>query len=173
MEQSTDDELYRRYRNGQSEAFDTLYERYRQPLYNYVRKSIRAGRVEEVYQDIWLKVIASAARYKDNGRFRQWIFTCAHHLIVDEYRRSNRGEDIPLPDLADEQPQTDAGLQSKIQNAVQQLPQEQRQAFYLRHELDCSVAEIAAVQSCELEAAKSRLRYAYARLRTLLEETTS
>jgi DNA-directed RNA polymerase specialized sigma24 family protein len=93
-------------------------------------------------------------------------------LIVDEYRRSSRGQDVPLPDLADHQQQTDAGLQSKIDKAVQQLPLEQRQAFYLRHELDCSVAEIAAVQECELEAAKSRLRYAYARLRTLLEEAT-
>ena len=173
MAQNTDDELYRRYRRGQSEAFDTLYERYSQPLYNYVRNSISAERVEEVYQDIWLKVIASASRYKDNGRFRQWIFTCAHHLIVDEYRRGNRGQDVPLPELADQRPQTDTQLRSKIETAVQQLPLEQRQAFYLRHELDCSVAEIAAVQDCELEAAKSRLRYAYARLRTLLEETTS
>lgn len=167
---TTDDELYRRYRSGNGRAFDELYERFRQPLYNYVRRSIPANRVDELYQDIWLKVIASKTRYNDKGRFRQWLFTCAHHLIVDEYRRSSRAEEVPLPELA-APAKEDREFRSNIDEAILQLPLEQRQAFYLRHELDCSVAEIAIIQECEPEAAKSRLRYAYAKLKTQLKDT--
>ncbi len=168
MNSVTDDELYRRYRSGNRRAFDELYERFRQPLYNYVRRSVSADRVDELYQDIWLKVIATSARYQNNGRFRQWVFTCAHHLIVDEYRRSSRGEEVPLPELA-APTKADDEFKSKIDQAILRLPMEQRQAFYLRHELDCSVAEIAEIQGCATEAAKSRLRYAYAKLKDQLK----
>ncbi|MGK0462595.1 MAG: DNA-directed RNA polymerase specialized sigma24 family protein [Candidatus Azotimanducaceae bacterium] len=50
------------------------------------------------------------------------------------------------------------------------LPNEQRQAFYLRHELECSIAEIAEIQACNPEAAKSRLRYAYSKIKIQLED---
>ena len=170
MDAFSDDELYRKYRKGNRSAFDALYERFRQPLYNYVRRSVRADRVEEIYQDIWLKVVASAHTYKDSGRFRQWIFTCAHNLIVDEYRRVAKAELVALAEIETFDNQSDASVQREIAAALKELPLEQRQAFHLRHELGCSVAEIAEIQGCPAESAKSRLRYAYAKLKAQLKE---
>lgn len=170
MDLLSDDELYKKYRSGNGAAFDLLYERYRQPLYNYVRKSVNADKVDELYQDIWLKVVVSTKRYKDSGRFRQWIFTCAHHLIVDEYRKNSRADYVALPDLESRDVITDEKIAQQIDNALSTLPMEQRQAFHLRHELGCSVAEIANIQECPIESAKSRLRYAYGKLKMQLKD---
>lgn len=170
MDAISDDELYRQYRKGNRPAFDALYERFRQPLYNYVRRSVRQNRVDEIYQDIWLKVVASASSYKDSGRFRQWVFTCAHNLIVDEYRRAAKAEHVVLPEIETFDAQPDASMEREIAAALKSLPLEQRQAFHLRHELGCSVAEIAEIQNCPVESAKSRLRYAYSKLKAQLKE---
>ncbi len=170
MEPISDDELFRKYRKGNRSAFDTLYERFRQPLYNYVRRSVRANRVDEIYQDIWLKVVASSRTYKENGKFRQWVFTCAHNLIVDEYRRNAKADYVTLPELESQDKISDTAVEREILVALEELPMEQRQAFHLRHELGCSVADIAQIQDCPVESAKSRLRYAYSKLRTQLKD---
>ena len=170
MDQLSDDELYRKYRLGHRLAFDELYTRFRQPLFNYVRRSVRADRVDEIYQDIWLKVVASAKTYNDRGKFRQWIFTCAHNLIVDEYRKNSKAEYVTLPDLATKDNPSDAAVSKSIQQALNELPMEQRQAFHLRHELGCSVSDIAQIQDCPIESTKSRLRYAYSKLKTQLKD---
>jgi RNA polymerase sigma-70 factor (ECF subfamily) len=170
VDEASDDELYRRYRAGNGKAFDLLYERYRQPVYNYVRKSISSNKVDELYQDIWVKVVAAANNYKDTGKFRQWIFTCAHNLIVDEYRKNARADLVELPDLESRDLVSDDRVRQDIDRVLNELPLEQRQAFHLRHELGCAVAEIAAIQDCPVESAKSRLRYAYQKLKSQLQE---
>lgn len=170
----SDDELYQKYRSGNRGAFDKLYERFRQPLYNYVRKSVNPNRVDELYQDIWLKVVANANAnrdsYQDRSKFRQWLFTCAHNLVVDEYRKNARAELVELNDIATEDQLSDKRVTTALIQALSILPLEQRQAFHLRHELGCSVAEIAEIQECPVESAKSRLRYAYQKLKSELQE---
>ncbi len=174
---ASDDDLYQKYRAGNRRAFDELYERFRQPLYNYVRKSVNPDRVDELYQDIWLKVVASAnskrENYQDRARFRQWLFTCAHNLIVDEYRKNARADLVEFSEIATEDQISDEQIAAALNLAIGQLPLEQRQAFHLRHELGCSVAEIAEIQACPVESAKSRLRYAYQKLKGELKEFAS
>lgn len=170
MDQISDDELYRKYRKGSRSAFDALYERFRQPLFNYVRRSVNPDKVDELYQDIWLKIVASSNTYKDKGKFRQWLFTCAHNLIVDEYRRNAKADYVVLPELESSDVISDTAVERQVQLALGELPQEQRQAFHLRHELGCSVAEIASIQNCPVESAKSRLRYAYSKLKKELKD---
>lgn len=170
MDSFSDDELFRKYRSGNRRAFDALYDRFRQPLYNYVRKSVRADKVEELYQDVWLKVVAKSSNYNERGKFRQWLFTCAHNLIVDEYRKSGKAELVEIDEVATQDLIGDEKLGQEIIRALNTLPLEQRQAFHLRHELGCAVAEIAEIQDCPVESAKSRLRYAYQKLKTELQE---
>jgi RNA polymerase sigma-70 factor (ECF subfamily) len=62
-------------------------------------------------------------------------------------------------------------LQKSILSAVESLPIEQREAFYLREEVGFSIREIADIQTITQEAAKSRLRYAYRKLRQQLTDT--
>ena len=163
-----DDALVRQYQRGSARAFSRLYDKYRGRLYGYVLKNCADRDVAgELFQDVWVRVLASIDRYEPQGRFRQWLMTCAHNVVVDFYRRAKpRAEEVEPVD----ERSTDQSLEiaERIDAAVRQLPFDQRQAFWLREELSCSVQEIADIQDCTLEAAKSRLRYAYGKLREQL-----
>ncbi len=160
-----DDVLVRQCLKGDTRAFSTLYEKYRVRLYGYVLKnSPDREAAGDLFQDVWVRVLASLDRYEAKGRFRQWLMTCAHNVIVDNYRRSRpTGEEVEPVDEINRGESLEVA--ERIDQAIRLLPFDQRQAFWLREELSCSVKEIAEIQECSLEAAKSRLRYAYGKLR--------
>ena len=171
----SDDQLMISFGRGDRSAFDMLYARYKQPLYGYLYRSCgNEASIDELFQDIWLKVVATSSLYKRQGKFRSWIFTMAHHCIVDFYRKSGRQsvEQSVVEEFASDQSTEDAIQDGEILLAVQAaiacLPLEQRQAFCLREESGFSVKEIAEIQDISVEAAKSRLRYAYGKLRERL-----
>lgn len=172
MAEDEDDLLIRRYMKGDQRAFEILYARYRTRLYGYIIRSCGdQDDTHEMYQEVWLKVIASLANYQPRGKFRQWLITCAHNVIVDYYRKAGReiGEASQEQDGGDGSPEQ-METKGRIESALSSLPFEQRQAVYLRQQLSCSVADIAEIQGCTKEAAKSRLRYAYKKLQTELED---
>jgi len=175
--QLSDDQLMVSFGRGDRPAFDLLYARYKQPLYGYLYRNCgNEASIDELFQDIWLKVIASSSRYKRRGKFRSWIFTLAHHCIVDFYRKSARQavKQSAVEELASNQSTESSVRDSEVllavQTAIASLPLEQRQAFCLREESGFSVKEIAEIQDISVEAAKSRLRYAYSKLRIRLAD---
>lgn len=173
-----DDELMMAYRDGDKRSFDELYQRYKQPLYSFlIRQSGGEPVARELFQDVWLRVISSSKRYNNRGRFRSWLFTLAHNRLVDYYRQQDRipvGEEFTDTVAAtDRSPVEDVILTEKVQwlqAALESLPLVQKEAFLLREDAGLSIKEIAATQNISLEAAKSRLRYAYSKIRTMLAE---
>lgn len=174
----SDDQLMLAYTKGHLQAFDRLYARHGKPLYAYFCRNCRGtGVAEELYQDVWLRVISSAKKYDGKGRFRSWLFTLAHNRLVDFYR-SNENK-VKMEELGPEQAsvervdkQVEASLVAKrLDEMVQTLPLEQKTAFYLREESGFAIKDIAEIQGISLEAAKSRLRYAYKKLREKLDAT--
>jgi len=167
-----DEKLFSAYKEGSAQAFLALYEQYKQPVFGYVLKNVRQEQLaEELFQDVWLRVIASASRYKNQGRFRQWLFTCAHNVIVDHFRRQKvRADELRDTEVEANNAEHSGELTDRIELASRELPMEQRQAFYVREYLVCSLKEIAQIQGCSLEAAKSRMRYDYRKLRILLND---
>ena len=174
----SDDRLMRSYCRGNQQAFDELYVRYKQPLYNYMLRNCRIEHIAgELYQDVWLRVISSARNYTNKGKFRSWIFTLAHNRLVDYYRKAEHqyakdpetenltGQSEPEQSVISDQTLRD------IERVIQTLPFDQQQAFYLREENGFCIKEIAVIQGISAEAAKSRLRYAYAKLRVGISET--
>ncbi len=176
----SDDQLMVSFGRGDQLAFDTLYARYKQPLYGYLfRNCGNEASIDELFQDIWLRVVASAPRYKRKGRFRSWIFTLAHHCIVDYYRKTGRqsveqpgDEDLPHRMSTEGDVQVSEVLNA-VREAIDSLPLDQRQAFCLREESGFSIKEIAEIQGISAVAAKSRLRYSYRKLRLRLKDQTS
>ena len=173
--QVSDDQLMVAYRRGDQRSFDSLYDRYRQPLYGYLyRHCYNETQAGELFQDVWLRVIASSKRYEHKGKFRSWIFTVAHNCLVDFYRRNEKQQQEVYeeseggPNPGDEVMGIE--IDSMLEKALLRLPADQRQAFYLREEQGFSVKEIAEIQNISTEAAKSRLRYAYGKLRVSLKE---
>jgi|TARA_B100002003_G_scaffold103257_2_gene95943 RNA polymerase sigma-70 factor (ECF subfamily) len=174
-----DDELMTAYQSGDMRAFDELYRRFKQPLYSFlIRQSGGEPVARELFQDVWLRVISSGKRYSSSGRFRSWLFTLAHNRLVDYYRQQDRiPEGEALTDVAaptSDSPEQDAILMERAERLltiVESLPSEQKEAFLLREEGGLTIEEIAGTQNIAREAAKSRLRYAYGKIRTKLAET--
>ena len=174
----SDEDLMLAYAGGDAGAFDALYARHKGPLFRFVLRSVKArGEAEEIFQEIWMRVIESRTRYVVSAKFTTWLYTVAHHRLVDHWRA--RG--LTLVSLDDEEggapepaagpsadPQRTAeGRQSlaRLAEAIAALPAAQREAFLLNQEGGLTAAEIATATGTNEEAAKSRLRYAMNKLR--------
>lgn len=173
-----DGQLICRYADGDVAAFERLYERYRQPLWRFLRRHLRdEAATADVFQETWARVVAHADRYRPTAPFGAWIYRIAHHCCVDHWRRSGRtqrremaGEDVlvALPDTNEPGPAEQAmhaQAAEALHAAVAELPDEQRAAFLMYAEGGLSLAEIALATGVGVETAKSRLRYAAAKLR--------
>jgi RNA polymerase sigma factor (sigma-70 family) len=175
--EAPDEELMAAYRDGDAAAFETLYARHRARLYRFVLRAVKSRPVgEELFQEVWLRVIEARGRYSPQARFTTWLYTIAHNHLVDHWRKRGltlvalEGEDTAgtSPDPAD-QAQARQALE-RFGAALQALPPLQREAFLLHEEGELSVAEIAAATGTNEEAAKSRLRYAMVKLKAAMSD---
>ena len=172
MAEAPDEQLMVAYGGGDAGAFETLYARHRTRLYRFVLRSIKVRALaEELYQEIWMRVIEARATYAPTARFTTWLYTIAHRRLIDHWRKRGltlvalEADDVAgsAPDPAD-QVQAREALE-RFAAALEALPPLQREAFLLHEEGGLSVAEIAAATGSNEEAAKSRLRYALAKLK--------
>lgn len=179
---STDDDgqLMVRYARGDMRAFETLYQRHRSALYRYLVRQARNTEVaSDLFQETWSKVIVGRDRYEPRAQFRTFLFRIAHNCFIDHCRRasvrneSNGGKDgweTTLPGRELDRPDTraeQAQLTAQFRAALATLPAEQRDTFLL-YESGLSLDAVGAVTAVSPETAKSRLRYAVAKLRASL-----
>jgi RNA polymerase sigma-70 factor (ECF subfamily) len=180
-----DETLMLAYARGTAQAFDALYARHRNGVYRYLlRHCASAAIADELFQDVWMSVIRARATYAPSARFATWLYTLAHHRIVDHWRASGQSTTVSADDdesvsaavasLAAsriDEPEMQAGnreVAAHLRAALAALPPLQRDAFLLQHESGLSLAEIADMTGVGVETVKSRLRYAVAKLRTAL-----
>ena len=163
------------YRDGDAGAFETLYARHRGALYRFVLRSLKDRAVaEELFQEAWIRVIEARERYTPSACFKTWLYTIAHNLLVDHWRRKGltlvESDEEPVSaDNPASQAEAREGLARFLQ-ALESLPPAQREAFLFHEEGGMSVAEIAAATGTNEEATKSRLRYALMKLRNAVSD---
>jgi len=166
------------YGRGDEAAFGTLYARHKAPLYRFVLRNLRdRGVAEELYQEVWMRVIEARGRYRVQAKFTTWLYTIAQNRLADHWRKRGLklveldGADAPAP-VGDEPAARAEGRQglARFAAALAALPEAQRAAFLLHEEAGLGVAEIAAATGVGEETAKSRLRYALAKLREALAD---
>jgi RNA polymerase sigma-70 factor (ECF subfamily) len=179
---TTDEALMLAYAHGDARAFETLYARQRGMLYRFILRSVAdRSAADELYQETWSRVIASRERYRIESKFTTWLLQIAHNLIVDSFRRARpqAGADETETILREldapesEQPErvlSEFEERRRLQRALAELPPEQREAFLLRVEGGLGLEEIARTTGAAQETAKSRLRYALAKIREKLAE---
>jgi RNA polymerase sigma-70 factor, ECF subfamily len=179
----SDEALMLGYRDGDDDAFALLYARHRGALLRFCRHLCHhAAEAEEIFQETWMAVIASRARYRKSASFITWLFAIAHRRAADSRRRRARRpadtgmefDELPASSAATDPPQralADA-RERALRVAVAQLPFEQREVFLLRAETGLGLADIARIMQSRPEATKSRLRYALRALRKSLEDWT-
>jgi RNA polymerase sigma-70 factor, ECF subfamily len=186
----SDESLMLRYRDGDVRAFELLVTRHRKPLFNFILRFVRdTAAAEDVTQEKLLRLVKGADAYERQAKFTTWLYTIARNLCVDAARRGKHRKaaslDAPIGDeegsasLLDLVPDGGAAvdrqaqsreLAVRLQQAIESLPDEQREIFLLREVADLQFNEIANVIGCPENTVKSRMRYALEKLREALEE---
>ena len=86
-----DKTLMTRYREGDVAAFELLYSRHRGPLFRYfLRHGVDRETAAELFQEVWARVIQARKRYEPTAKFTTFMYTLAHNVRVDHYRRAGR-----------------------------------------------------------------------------------
>lgn len=179
-----DGALLRRYRQGDAEAFATLYERHRLGLYRFLCGLCGdSAQADEVFQETWLSLIRSASEPQGRASFRTWLYQIGRNRLIDHWRRNGRrseqqeafderlhGDAVPGEPVDPLRQLSLSRDRERLQQALQALPGEQREVFLLRAHGDLELQEIAELTRTPAETVKSRLRYALQKLRRLLAD---
>lgn len=174
-----DSALMLRYCDGDVAAFEILYRRHNDALYRYLlRLCLQHATAEDVFQEVWTKIVRARGSYRPTARFSTFLFRVAHNCFIDHVRRNKRHTQVAdvepdtRPDPADlPETETERSLaRRRLDAALRDLPEEQRDVFLLREEAGLSLDQIAAVTDTSRETAKSRLRYAVSKLRAAVDE---
>ena len=177
-------ELLRAHGAGDEGAFARLYDRYDRSSFLFIRRMLGAGQAqaaEDLHQETWLAVARSASQFDARrASFAAWLYTIARRKVLDHLRRRKvvllgLDEDNGAMSVRDPGPTPAQQLESRqlverLVAAVEALPEEQRDVFVLFADAGLSLEEIAEVTGVVQETAKSRLRYARARLRQALAD---
>ena len=181
MEQDlTDEELMLLYKENDAAAFEILYARHKGPVYRYVMRQCGDRSItDELFQDIWMKLIQTRASYEVRAKFTTYLYTIARNRVIDYYRSAGKGGfdegNIEPDDLAAGDgfnPENHMQAQQdcdRLTSAIRELPPLQREAVLLKEEAGMSLQEIATITGVNAETVKSRLRYAIRKLRQVLE----
>ncbi len=166
---------------GQARAFERLLVRHRRGVFNFVRRSVgHEATAEDLFQEVFLRLIRAAPTYRVEARFTTWMYTIARNVCVDHARRAGvrRGEELgdaraeraAAPGPEPERAALDRELGERMEAAIAALGDELREVFLLRELANLRFAEIAEVVGCNVNTVKSRMRYALQQLRRALED---
>jgi RNA polymerase sigma-70 factor (ECF subfamily) len=177
---ATDEALLERLRTGAADEAGELVRRYQAPLTRYLQRLTGSAQLaEELHQQTWLRVLEHAGQFcpGEPGGFRSWLYRIATNLVCDHWRAQSRERagraalrlvveaTAPAAGL-----DLEAGEQAgRLRQALELLPQAQRQVIWLRYAGGLKFAEIAAVLGCPLSTALGRMHKALGHLRELLD----
>src|SRR6058998_3687876 len=170
---------------GDTSAFEKLIERHQSLVLGTVARMLGSNSdVEDIAQQVFIRVWKSASRYVPRAKFTTWLLKITRNLVFNELRRTKRRAQVPLeseasadePALKDESnPAPDASLlevelRKAIEEAIMHLPETQRMAMVLRRYEQLSYEQIAEVLDLSVPAVKSVLFRARSELRSKLSK---
>jgi len=166
--------LMLRVKQGDTAAFAELVDKYKQPVMNVAYRMLRdTTEAEDLAQAVFVQVFKAADRYRVSSKFSTWLFTIVRNLCLNEIRRRSRHaadsmdaphpeqEDQPLHQYEDKRTASPperllhGELKDKIEEALAELPENQRLAIVLCRQEELSYEEIAGVLGCSVSATKS------------------
>lgn len=187
LSQLGDEELMLQCQKGRTHALGELYNRFYRPLYGFIYRYVNSpDRVEDLLQEVFLRVYAGREKYQTTAKFSSWIYRIARNLCIDEKRRywnrkvsldseSRRDEDqlgiietTPAKGPDSRQALEDKELGEQIYQAINTLSAEQREVVIMHKYQEMSYKEIADILDISVESVKQRAYRAHQRLRELL-----
>jgi RNA polymerase sigma-70 factor (ECF subfamily) len=184
-EDAEDVRLMRLVARGDTSAFEEVIERHQALVAGTAARMLGSNSdVEDIAQQVFIRVWKSARRYVPRAKFTTWLLKITRNLVFNELRRAKRRAQVPLQSdpgaeeipLKDEtNPPPDASLledelQRAIEEAIMQLPESQRMALVLRRYEQLSYDQIAEVLDLSVPAVKSVLFRARTELRSRLSK---
>lgn len=175
-------DLLRAHARGDPHAFARIYDRHDQACFRFIRRMLgpaHAGAAEDLHQETWLAISRHAGGFDPaRSSFAGWLFTIARRKVWDHFRRqkvavlaaaqADAAIDVPDPDPTPLERVEAREVAERLVAVLEQLPLEQRGAFLMFTLGGLSLEEIAHSTGVSAETAKSRLRYARAKLRQAL-----
>jgi RNA polymerase sigma-70 factor (ECF subfamily) len=178
--------LVRECLEGKTRAFGRLYERYRPMVYELAYRMTRnREEAEDVLQDTFLRAMRALGTYDTQYKFSTWILTIASRLCVDRWRASRRTQlsldaeydsgsiQLPHPGERPDDHTFKREVAALVESGLQRVPEDYRVMLILRHRLELSYEEIAAVTGMPLGTVKTRIHRARERLARALSAHAS
>lgn len=168
-----DEELMLHLCNGEVLAFDEIYHRYSKPLLGYFTRMLNfdKGLAEDALQDLFMKIAEDPEKFDASRSFKTWIFSIASNSCKNFYRHqqvvANSKEELSyLGERSgnDEFLKAAGRMDAKefrriLDEALNELAPEKKEAFILKYQEDKSISDIAFIQNCPEGSVKSRLHY--------------
>ncbi|MGC9070187.1 MAG: RNA polymerase sigma factor [Elusimicrobiales bacterium] len=171
-----DEKLIERYREGDIEAFEKLYLRYRSLLFNFIQ-SLTHNRdlTEDIFQQTFIRVIDNINSYTPSN-FKAYLFTIARNLVIDHTRKKHLMIDKNIEDLNFELKSEQDTENNAIKNiesetirlAIEELSEEYKEIIYLKHFAGLRFEEISKITNTSLGTLLSRFKRALEKLKTIL-----
>ena len=181
----SDEDLIKRFQDGDEQAYVELVNRYRDRLMNFVyRFTSDSEQSEDIVQETLIKLYTHKHYYKKIAKFSTWIYTIAANYAKTELRKkknrkitnlSQMSSDEKDYDLPSVQPDTDQLIESeylekRIQSAINTLPLHFKTVIVLRDVQELSYDEISNIVEVPLGTVKSRINRARLQLQKELKD---
>ena len=193
LEELSEEELAADYASGRQEALEELIKRCQVYLFGYILSIVgRHDAAEDIFQETFLKFALRPELYKDRYKFRSWIFTVARNETLDYLRKQASLREVSMSGSTDDgigdmegsvflglkeddslRPDgqlENANIRQEIRKALDALPYEQREIFYLRHYSGLSFKEISEMTGEKMGTLLSRMSRTATALREALEK---
>ena len=161
-----DAELMLRIGQGEHAAYEVLYERHAQRLGGFFLRMLAydTAKAEDMVQELFIRVWTHRASYHVSQPFTTWLYAMAYNLCKNDYRHQEIRQGYAAECSLREEPltTTDESLESSelrqlLRQAIQALPEAQRDAFLLHYDEELTVPEVARIVGCPEGTVKSRL----------------
>jgi RNA polymerase sigma-70 factor, ECF subfamily len=163
----TDEQLMQLLAEGNSHALTELYTRYSPKLLRYFFRMLWKDepKAQDFLHDLFLKIIANPQYFDRQKKFSTWIYSVAHNMCKNEYRRNAFRKSVTerdimhLSEVSIDPPSESGELKNMLGKALNDLEEDDRNLYALRFEAELSIEEISAMLDCPAGTVKSRLFY--------------
>lgn len=166
---------------GDEQAWQQLFDRWKKPLLAFFYRSLGSmADAEDLTLEVFVRLHRAAERYTPRASFATFLFHIARNLLLNELRRRRRKPAQPLPpeefdylqSPGAEENQRLAALEEVFQQALTQLPENQRTLLLLVYQQNLAPREIAEMLSITENALRVQLHRARQRLKELMQPLT-
>jgi RNA polymerase sigma-70 factor, ECF subfamily len=170
----SDEDLIAEVKDGSRAAFETLFERYRDPVWRFFRRRTpEAARAEELAQDTFVAVLGGAKRYESRGTFRSYLFGIAYNVLLADRRKVAFRATTPIETEPVDPHVEDPDAAIWVRHALARLDEDDREILMLREYEQLSYQEIAGIRQAPLNTIRSQLFRARAALKAALDQRTT